>query len=123
MDLINDVWTIIGANDESVNTGNSVSFNTVIGLKHQATEICLHSHSTSYGVTPKSKYQQVTLSSGRNVNDDWQIRRFGPDASYSRLLNGDVISLFHISTGKPALYSHPVLLDDGSQEWLIKLIE
>lgn len=31
-------------------------------------------------------------------------------------MNGDIIGLFHNRTNKPALYSHAVLLGDGSQE-------
>jgi hypothetical protein len=31
-------------------------------------------------------------------------------------MNGDIIGLFHNKTNKPALYSHAVLLGDGSQE-------
>ncbi|CAG8708057.1 1410_t:CDS:2 [Cetraspora pellucida] len=137
IDLINDVWTIIGAHDENVNTEHSVSFNTVIGFKHQATKLYLHSHSTSVEVIPKSNYQQVTLDDGRNFDDDWEIKSFGPGIFYSYLRNEDTISLFHTATGKPALYSQPaLLLDDGSQEvccygnendennkWFIKLIE
>ncbi|CAG8611045.1 3964_t:CDS:2, partial [Cetraspora pellucida] len=130
MDPINDVWTVVGAHYEDANMESFVSFSTVIGFKHQKTGVCLHSHGTCNGVTPKSKYQQ-----DRNGDDDWLIRRFTLDTSYvdepnlkdeeesclkndddPYLMNNDVISLFHISTGKPALYSHSVLLNDGSQE-------
>lgn len=31
-------------------------------------------------------------------------------------MNGDIIGLFHNKTNKSALYSHAVLLGDGSQE-------
>ena len=32
-------------------------------------------------------------------------------------MNGDIISLFHVATNNNLpLYSHPILLDDGSQE-------
>ncbi|CAG8593442.1 5554_t:CDS:2, partial [Dentiscutata heterogama] len=136
IDLVKDVWTIVGAHDESVNMGNSVLFNSIIGFKHQATNLCLHSHGTGAGVTPKSNSQQVTLCPGRGGDNDWLVRRFGPDTSYSHLTNEDVINLFHIATNKPALCSHSVILNDGSQEvccngdgsdeknmWLIKLIE
>ena len=61
----------------------------------------------------------MTLCSDVNVDDDWIVRRYNSYASYDdsyHLLNGDIISLFHVSTDKPALYSHPILLDDGSQE-------
>ena len=61
----------------------------------------------------------MTLCPGRGFDDDWIVRRYSPYASYDdsyHLINGDIISLFHVSTNKPALYSHPILLDDGSQE-------
>ncbi|CAG8655548.1 23827_t:CDS:2, partial [Gigaspora margarita] len=117
MDLVNNVWTVVRAHNNDVNVGKSVSFGTVIGFKHQATKIWLHSHGKYAGSTPKSKYQQVTLCGDRNSDDDWIIRCFDSDipSNHDHLLNEDAISLFHITTGKP-LYSHPVLLDDGSQE-------
>ncbi|CAG8753143.1 6708_t:CDS:2, partial [Racocetra persica] len=118
IDLKNDVWIILGANNKkAVNIENPVSFNTVIGLKHQATEVCLHSHDMNYGkVTPKSHYQQVTICPGRNSDDNWEIRSFGSGAFCNYLRDDDTISFFHITTSKPALYSHNVLLDNGCQE-------
>lgn len=55
---------------------------------------------------------------GGNIDDEWLIRRYNPITSYDtgQLMNGDIIGLFHIRTNKSALYSHMVLLGDGSQE-------
>ena len=61
----------------------------------------------------------MTLFPKGNEDDNWIIRSYSPYASYDdsyHLLNGDIISLFHVATDKPALYSHPILLDDGTQE-------
>jgi hypothetical protein len=59
IDLKNDVWTVIGASGKSVNEGNPVSDNNIVGFKHQATGCNLHSHNTNHGkVTPISKQQQ-----------------------------------------------------------------
>ncbi|GBB87309.1 hypothetical protein RclHR1_13740004 [Rhizophagus clarus] len=139
IDLKNDVWIVIGANGTNVRAGSPVSLNTIIGFKHQARGYNLHSHHTNHDkVTPISKQQQVTIYHGTNTGDDWVIRRY--NSSYDvagRLMNGDIISLFHIGTNKPALCSHIVLLGDGSQEvfcchgdvsernnkWRIELIE
>ncbi|CAB4423317.1 unnamed protein product [Rhizophagus irregularis] len=120
-DLENDVWTIIGANGTSISEGTPVSLNTIIGFKHQAIGHNLHSHDTSYDkVTPISKQQQVTMCSHVNIDDDWFIRRYNTNTtSYDNtghLMDGDNIGLFHISTNKPALCSHTILLGDGSQE-------
>jgi dolichyl-phosphate-mannose--protein O-mannosyl transferase len=61
--LENNVWTVVGASDKSINDGDPVSLNNVIGFKHQATGCYLHSHGTSYErVTPISKQQQGILS-------------------------------------------------------------
>ncbi|KAF0453686.1 concanavalin A-like lectin/glucanase [Gigaspora margarita] len=89
MDLVNDVWTVVGAHNNDVNVGKSVSYGTVIGFKHQATEVWLHSHGKYAGSTPKSKYQQVTLCGDRNSDDDWIIRRFDSDIpnNHDHLLN------------------------------------
>ncbi|GBC05215.1 hypothetical protein RclHR1_00610027 [Rhizophagus clarus] len=119
-DLENDIWTVIGASSKSFNEGDYVSLNNIIGFRHQATRCYLHSHGTNYErvVTPISKQQQVTLCSDRSVDADWLIRRYNSTTSYDtgHLMNGDIICLFHISTNKLALYSHTVLLGDGSQE-------
>ncbi|CAB5361078.1 unnamed protein product [Rhizophagus irregularis] len=119
LDLKNDVWTIIGANGISIKEGDPVSLNNIIGFKHQATGCYLNSHGTNYGrVTPMSKQQQVTMCSDRDSNNDWVIRRYNSTTSYDvgHLMNGDIISLFHIRTNKPALYSNAILLGDGTQE-------
>ncbi|CAI2184982.1 276_t:CDS:2 [Funneliformis geosporum] len=116
IDLKNDVFTVIEAHNTSVNAGSPVPFNAIIGFKHLATESHLHSH---HRLTPISKHQQVTIYNGRDVNDNWVIRRYNSIASKDEsgyLSNGDIISLTHVNTGYPALYSHPVLLDDGTQE-------
>ncbi|CAI2175258.1 8944_t:CDS:2 [Funneliformis geosporum] len=119
IDLKNDVFTIIEAYGTSVNTGSPVPLNSIIGFKHQATEGRLHSHGIGVGGTPISKYQQATIWKGRDVNDNWVVQRYNSIASKNEsgyLLNGDIISIIHVNTGYPALYSHPVLLDDGTQE-------
>ncbi|PKC06490.1 hypothetical protein RhiirA5_400356 [Rhizophagus irregularis] len=118
--LENEVWTIIGASGKSINEGIPVSLNSIVGFKHKATECNLHSHDTNQGkFTPISKQQQVTICpGGGNIDDEWLIRRYNPITSYDtgQLMNGDIIGLFHIRTNKSALYSHMVLLGDGSQE-------
>ncbi|CAG8511320.1 uncharacterized protein OCT59_017712 [Rhizophagus irregularis] len=119
IDLKNDVWTVIGANGKSINEGDLISLNNIIGFRHQETGCYLHSHNTSYErVTPISKLQQVTLCSDRCMDDNWLIRRYNSITSYDtgHLMNGDIICLFHINTNKQALYSHTVLLGDESQE-------
>ncbi|GBB87310.1 hypothetical protein RclHR1_13740005 [Rhizophagus clarus] len=142
IDLKNDVWIVIGANGTNVSTGSPVSLNTIIGFKHKETGFNLHSHDMNDDkVTPISKQQQVTMCRDVNTDDDWFIRRYNSNTtSYDdsgRLMNGDVISLFHITTSKPALCSNTILLGDGSQEvfcshgdgsdknnkWRIELIE
>ncbi|CAI2198516.1 16024_t:CDS:2, partial [Funneliformis geosporum] len=94
IDLKNDVFTIIEAYGTSVCTGSPVPLNSIIGFKHQATE--------------------ATIWKGRDDNDDFVIKRSKNVSCY--LLNGDIISITHVNTGYSALYSHPVLLDDGTQE-------
>ncbi|CAB4423285.1 unnamed protein product [Rhizophagus irregularis] len=120
IDLKNDVWIVIGANDKGINEGDLVSLNNIIGFKHQATGCYLHSHDTNNHerVTPISKQQQVTMCSDRSFDDDWLIRRYNLTTSYDtgHLMSGDIIGLFHINTNKSALYSHAVLLGDESQE-------
>ncbi|CAG8485106.1 16125_t:CDS:2 [Funneliformis caledonium] len=113
LDLKNDVFTVIEAHNTSVNTGNPVPFNSTIGFKHQATKAFLHSHSRN---TPISKHQEVTIWDGRDENDDWVIRRYGSKDNSGYLSNGDIISLLHVNTARIALNSHPLLLDDGTQE-------
>ncbi|RGB35653.1 hypothetical protein C1646_759054 [Rhizophagus diaphanus] len=51
IDLKNDVWTVIGANGTSVNTGSPGSLR--------------HSHDTKYG-----KYQGMILCRDINIDDD-----------------------------------------------------
>nr|CAG8507930.1 5988_t:CDS:2 [Entrophospora candida] len=119
IDLKNDVWTVIGACGTSESAGSPVYFNTIVGFKHQATGENLHSHGMNNGTTPKSNHQQVTICKDINRDDDWLIRRYSPNAFYDdsgSLRHGDIISLFHITTDRPALYSHDILLDDGTQE-------
>ncbi|GES75946.1 glycosyltransferase family 39 protein [Rhizophagus clarus] len=142
IDLNDDVWIVIGENSTIVRMVSSVSLNTTIGFKHQETGYNLHSHDTSCDkVTPISKQQQVTMCRDANTNDGWLIRRYNSNTtSYDdsgRLMSGDIISLFHVPTNKPALCSHTILLGDGSQEvfccygdagernnkWRIELIE
>ncbi|CAB4484516.1 unnamed protein product [Rhizophagus irregularis] len=120
IDTENDVWTLIETSDKGINEGDPVSLNNIIGFKHKSTGYYLHSHNTYNGkVTPISKQQQVTLRPGEiGVDDEWLIRRYNPTTSYDtgHLMNGDIIGLFHNKTNKSALYSHAVLLGDGSQE-------
>ncbi|CAG8467983.1 172_t:CDS:2 [Funneliformis caledonium] len=94
VDIKNDVYTVIEAYGTSVSAGSPVSFNTIVEFKHQAT-------------------------GGINRDDDWLIRRFSSNTSKDDpdyLLDGDIISLIHDNTDKPALYSHLMLFSDGSQE-------
>ncbi|RGB25569.1 concanavalin A-like lectin/glucanase domain-containing protein [Rhizophagus diaphanus] len=119
IDLKNDVWIVIGAKGESIKEGDPISLNNIIGFKHQETGCYLNSHGTSYErATPITKQQQVTMCSDRDNNNDWIIRRYNSTTSYDigHLMNGDIVSLFHIRTNKPALYSNAILLGDGSQE-------
>ncbi|GBB87307.1 hypothetical protein RclHR1_13740002 [Rhizophagus clarus] len=59
IDLKSDVLTVTGANCASVDTGSSVSLNTNIGFKHQASGYTLHSHDTNNNkYTPILKQQQ-----------------------------------------------------------------
>jgi hypothetical protein len=64
----------------------------------------------------------VILCRDINIDDDWIIRRYNPNASNSfddsgHLMNDDIIiGLLHIRTNKQ-LYSHTILiLGNGSQE-------
>jgi dolichyl-phosphate-mannose--protein O-mannosyl transferase len=60
----------------------------------------------------------VTICSDRGIDNNWLIQRYNFTTSYNvgHLMNGDIVSLYHINTNKPALYSNTVLLGDGSQE-------
>ncbi|CAI2193284.1 12185_t:CDS:2, partial [Funneliformis geosporum] len=120
MDLNNDVWTVIGPYGTSVIAGSPVPFNTNIGFNHQATGGNLHSHDINDGkITPISKQQQVTVNPGISCDDDFLIQRYNTKSSKDHpefLMNGDIICLFHITTNKPALYSHSILFGDGTQE-------
>ncbi|CAI2180019.1 2914_t:CDS:2 [Funneliformis geosporum] len=118
LDLKNDLYTVIEANGTSVRSGSPVSFDTIVGFKHQATGGILHSHTKYYGSTPLMNHQQVTIWHGRNGDDNWLIRRFNSSTSSGDsdfLSDGDIISLIHGKT-ELALYSHPMLFGDGSQE-------
>ncbi|CAG8577243.1 13691_t:CDS:2 [Funneliformis caledonium] len=113
LDLKNDVFIVIEAYGTSVNTGDPVPFNSTIGFKHQATEeATLNSHPINI---PDSKHQQVTICYGRDNNDDWVIRRYGSKDDSCYFSNGEIISLIHVTTDG-SLYSHPKLLEDGTQE-------
>ncbi|EXX72038.1 uncharacterized protein OCT59_017684 [Rhizophagus irregularis] len=125
IDLENDVWIVIRASGTRVIAGSPVPISAIIGFRHQATEYNLHSHEIcDIKVTPISRQQQVSLydntSNNINIDDDWLIRRYNSnittydDTGYLR--NGDIISLFHIRTNRPALCSHTILLGDESQE-------
>ncbi|CAI2178060.1 5272_t:CDS:2 [Funneliformis geosporum] len=119
IDLNNDVFTVIEANGTSVSVGSPLLFNNIVGFKHQATGGILHSHGLNFGSTPLMRHQQVTLRQGRNGDDDWLIRRYNSaiskdDSVY--VCNNDIICLIHFKSDKPALYSHPILFGDGSQE-------
>ncbi|CAG8538434.1 9766_t:CDS:2 [Funneliformis caledonium] len=116
IDLNNDVFTVIEAFDTSVSAGSSVPFNTLVGFKHQATGGILHSHTMYYGSTPLMKHQQVTIWPKRNNDDDWLIRRYNSKEDSSYLSDGDIIILIHDKSNKTALYSHPMLFGDGTQE-------
>ncbi|CAI2170442.1 5135_t:CDS:2 [Funneliformis geosporum] len=138
-DFKNCIFTVIEAYGTNVNTGNPLPFNTTFGFKHQATGGILHSHATIYGVTPVSKHQEVLVWYGRDNNDDWIIRRYNPNASKEvsdYLMSSELISISHKLSDKLALYSHPILLEDGTQEvschgngndenikWCIELID
>ncbi|CAG8734396.1 13860_t:CDS:2, partial [Funneliformis caledonium] len=120
IDLKNDIWTVIGPYGKSVNARSSVPFNTIVGFNHNATGGNLHSYDMcDEKITPISKQQQVTANPGGNRDDDFLITRYNAKASKDHpgfLKNGDIICLFHITTGKPALYSHSVLFGDRTQE-------
>ncbi|CAI2184980.1 275_t:CDS:2, partial [Funneliformis geosporum] len=119
IDLKNDVYTVIEANGLSVSAGSPIPFNAIIGFKHLATGGNLHSHDFHSGLTPISKHQQVTIWIGRDDNDNWLIRRYSSKASKDDpgyLSNGDIVNLIHVNTDNSALYSHPVLFDNGAQE-------
>jgi dolichyl-phosphate-mannose--protein O-mannosyl transferase len=45
LDKLYDFWIVIPAYKQYVRSGNPVSFNSVIGLKHQQSGLNLHSHS------------------------------------------------------------------------------
>ncbi|PKY32419.1 hypothetical protein RhiirB3_420132, partial [Rhizophagus irregularis] len=109
IDSENDVWILVETNGKGK---NEVDPTPIIGFKHKSTGYCLHSHNTNNG-------KIVTLRPGEiGVDDEWLIRRYNLTTSYDtdHLMNGDIIGLFHNITNKPALYSHAVLLGDGSQE-------
>ncbi|CAG8596564.1 20_t:CDS:2, partial [Acaulospora morrowiae] len=116
IDSKNDAWKIIGAFNVNVKDGGLVSSISVVGLMHQDTGENLHSHPIH--VTPKSNHQQATIFGYKNSDDDWILQCYNPvtdDSDSAHLMNGDVINLIHRNTNQP-LYSHEVLLDDGTQE-------
>ncbi|CAG8442426.1 3648_t:CDS:10 [Acaulospora colombiana] len=115
----NEIWTVIGANGTNVNEGDTFPFKTIIGFKHNETEGNLHSHAKSFKVTPKSGLQQATICLDINADDDWLVQPHSSssvDNASGILVHGDIVNLLHITTNKPALYSHNVLLDNGTQE-------
>ncbi|CAG8570350.1 18361_t:CDS:2, partial [Acaulospora morrowiae] len=131
IDLKNDTWKLIGAFNVNVKNGGLLSSNTVVRLMHQDTGESLHSHGVINGGTSKSNHQQATIYRNKNSDDNWLLHCNNTDDNDSaHLMNGDIISLFHKNTNQP-LYSHKVLLDDGTQEtfnhkstlqWRIELI-
>ncbi|CAG8748003.1 399_t:CDS:2, partial [Acaulospora morrowiae] len=110
LDFEHDLWTICDMNVK-------VPFSTcnIFGFKHKETGEKLHSHFTVHGTTPKSNHQQVTLWMHGAPDEHWIIRHHGSKVDLDHLMDGDVINLFHKRTNLP-LYSHDVLLDDGTQE-------
>ncbi|CAG8617391.1 9841_t:CDS:10, partial [Acaulospora morrowiae] len=140
IDPKNDLWTVIGTHGTITQFGESVPYGTVVRLKHQATRGNLHSHTASFGTTPKSNQQQVTIYPSDNDDDNWTIRHYSSNTDFSDsgllVMDSNSISLLHNTTNMNALYSHEILLDDGSQEvscnenghnennkWYIKLVE
>ncbi|CAG8614854.1 16459_t:CDS:2 [Funneliformis caledonium] len=105
----------LGQQHMVVGTGRKIDLkNDLLKLMHQATGGILHSHVISCGSTPLMKHQQ-----GRNGDDDWLIQRY--NSIYSKddsvyVCNNDMISLIHFNSNNTALYSHPILFGDGSQE-------
>ncbi|RIA81362.1 concanavalin A-like lectin/glucanase domain-containing protein, partial [Glomus cerebriforme] len=96
-----------------------IVYGSRIALVHVSTEKYLSTKGIKYYIGPQNQqYMVVTLCQDINHGDDWLIRRYNSTISYDtgHLMNGDIIGLFHINTNKPALYSHPILLGDGTQE-------
>ncbi|CAG8695256.1 5692_t:CDS:2, partial [Acaulospora morrowiae] len=130
LDFEHDLWTIC-----DLNVGVPLSTCNNIGFKHKETGGNLHSHFTVHGTTPKSNHQQVTLYMHGHPDDYWIIRHHSSKVDLDHLMDGDIINLFHQGTNLP-LYSHDILMDDGTQEvscngdgrednnmWCIELIE
>ncbi|CAI2162839.1 17095_t:CDS:2 [Funneliformis geosporum] len=98
IDLKNDVFTVIEALDSGIFTFSCYSL--------------LWKHTDFEAST------RMTIWDGRDGNDDFFIRRYNSNTYNDEsgyLSNGDIISLLHVLSGT-ALYSHPVLLDDGTQQ-------
>ncbi|CAG8609015.1 10748_t:CDS:2, partial [Acaulospora colombiana] len=118
----NEVWSVIGADGSNVRVGDVVPFNAIIELKHKETGENLYSHYACTGMKKDARkpgLQQATLSSSINADNAWLVKPYSPDSvndASGNLMSGDVISLFHINNSKPALCSHDVLLDNGTQE-------
>ncbi|CAG8476303.1 17834_t:CDS:2 [Acaulospora morrowiae] len=133
IDAKNDSWKIIGAFKINVKNGGLISSSTVVRLMHQDTGENLHSHGVIHGGTPKSNHQQATVFRYKHSDDNWLLQCYNSitdDNDSAHLMSGDIISLLHKNTNQP-LYSHEVLLDDGTQEtfncnstlqWRIELI-
>ncbi|CAG8706958.1 18873_t:CDS:2, partial [Acaulospora morrowiae] len=132
IDYEHDLWTIC-----DINVGDPLSIRNIIAFKHIKTGGNLHSHDNIFlrGGTPKSNHQQVTIYMDGNSDDYWIIRHPISKVDPDHLMSGDIIRLFHKNTNIP-LYSHDVLMDDGTQEvscnedgrednnmWCIELIE
>ncbi|RIA90677.1 MIR motif-containing protein [Glomus cerebriforme] len=117
-DKQHDFWIVIPPCKKHYKPGNPITFNSVIGLKHQKTGLNLHSHSLNYGESPITKQQEVTCYGLLNDDDNWVLKRHSTTSSYDDSgywMVGDIISLRHDRT-KKSLSSHDFMINNGYQE-------
>ncbi|KAG9291045.1 hypothetical protein G9A89_012917 [Geosiphon pyriformis] len=114
-----DIWIVIPALHKHKNPDDTVPYGSQIRLKHKVTRRNLHSHSGHE--SPKSNQQEATCfgdDKNSDSNDNWIVRRHSYTGNYDDSgywCVGDIISLFHVETGK-ALHSHDIKLDSDYNE-------
>ena len=92
-----------------MSSDKTIRYRAIIKIIHDATGLCLHSHSRNYEHPLSSKQQQVTAFFGSNDDDYWIVK--GPHnfpelyRSGEPIKHGDIIRLEHMTT-RMNLHSH-----------------
>ncbi|CAB4384002.1 unnamed protein product [Rhizophagus irregularis] len=92
-----------------------IVYGSRIALVHVSTRKYLSTKRIKYDLGPNNQVicnrQEIDLE-----NDVWIVIGASGTRTIASDHNGDIISLFHIRTNRPALCSHTTLLGDESQE-------